>query len=134
MKRKHTPKNQQNIVSFFAKKSPPNSPLTHPTPQNQPVLLSNEHNPAPQNEPPTFSNETVPTIHQASEQQSSPSHNSFQNSPHASPENEHGHSCPLKAPAHGERLSESDFANLPQDPGKRRKMSEFHPDDRDGFI
>ncbi|KAK8606534.1 hypothetical protein V6N13_030815 [Hibiscus sabdariffa] len=29
------------------------------------------------------------------------------------------------------RLSEIDVINLPHDPGKRRKMSDFHPDDRD---
>ncbi|XP_057250623.1 uncharacterized protein LOC104908187 [Beta vulgaris subsp. vulgaris] len=48
--------------------------------------------------------------HQQSEQHSSPSHNSKT------------HLIP--------RLSEFEIANLPQDPGKRRKMSDFHPDDK----
>ncbi|XP_021771454.1 zinc finger MYM-type protein 1-like [Chenopodium quinoa] len=103
MKRKHTPNEMQNITSFFAKKNPTPTSLPHPT-----------------------QNEQTITPPQESEQLSSPSHYSTQNSP----QNEQGQ-CSPNAPIFGERLSEHEFANLPQDPGKRRKMSQFHKDDRD---
>ncbi|XP_021732618.1 zinc finger MYM-type protein 1-like [Chenopodium quinoa] len=103
MKRKHTPNEMQNITSFFTKKNPTPTSLPHPT-----------------------QNEQTITPPQQSEQLSSPSHYSTQNSP----QNEQGQ-CSPNAPIFGERLSEHEFANLPQDPGKRRKMSQFHKDDRD---
>ena len=34
-------------------------------------------------------------------------------------------------PPYEERLTSIDVLNLPQDPGKRRRVSQFHPSDRD---
>ncbi|XP_021774255.1 zinc finger MYM-type protein 1-like [Chenopodium quinoa] len=114
----------QNIASFFAKCNP--------------------HPPSQQNSSP---NEQISTPHHTSEQHTSPTHsspqispqrsphnsthNSPQNSTHNSPQNEVEHSSPLNASGDGVRLSENDLANLPHDPGLRKKMSDFHPDDRD---
>ena len=36
-------------------------------------------------------------------------------------------------PTYKERLTSIDVLNLPQDIGKKRKMSQFHPSDRDIF-
>ncbi|XP_021762683.1 uncharacterized protein LOC110727430 [Chenopodium quinoa] len=113
MKRKRTPNEMQNITSFFAKKNPTSTSLPHPT-QNEQTIS-----------PPQQSEQTI-SPPQESEQHSSPSNYSTQNSP----QNEQGQ-CSPNAPIFGERLSEHEFANLPQDPGKRRKMSQFHKDDRD---
>ncbi|XP_021734902.1 zinc finger MYM-type protein 1-like [Chenopodium quinoa] len=113
MKRKRTPNELQNITSFFAKKNPTSTSLPHPT-QNEQTIS-----------PPQQSEQTI-CPPQESEQHSSPSNYSTQNSP----QNEQGQYSP-NAPIFGERLSEHEFANLPQDPGKRRKMSQFHKDDRD---
>ncbi|XP_021776368.1 uncharacterized protein LOC110740197 [Chenopodium quinoa] len=113
MKRKRTPNELQNITSFFAKKNPTSTSLPHPT-QNEQTIS-----------PPQQSEQTI-CPPQESEQHSSPSNYSTQNSP----QNEQGQ-CSPNAPIFGERLSEHEFANLPQDPGKRRKMSQFHKDDRD---
>ncbi|CAO2834329.1 unnamed protein product [Amaranthus hypochondriacus] len=38
---------------------------------------------------------------------------------------------PTPTPTYEERLTSVDVLNLPQDPGKRRRMSQFHPSDRD---
>ncbi|XP_021760176.1 zinc finger MYM-type protein 1-like [Chenopodium quinoa] len=121
----------KGLASEKNKISPPsqenNQNLPPPQESNQ-----NLHPPQEslQNPPPPQENEQIPLPHQASEQNSSPSHNFPKNQDEGAC---HGASSNPRneAPIHEGRLSTFDIVNLPQDPGKRRKISDFHPDDRD---
>lgn len=115
---------QSNILSSFTKTTPIPT-LNPPSIQNSPPSQSNEQNPSlfqsnEQNSPPTQANEQNPP-HHASEQHYALSHDS--------PQNQDGQSHPR---IYGERLSEFDIANLPQDLGTRRRITDFHK--KEGLV